>query len=255
MTSRTTLITGASSGIGAAIARRIASPGECLYLHARGGIDGSKVPQLAAVADECKRSGATVETSLGDLADDAVAKGLVDASVERFGRLDRIVSNAGYALSKPIGELSREEVDHSYSVIAGAFSDLISRALPQLIESGNGRVVAVTSFVLDQVPLARLFPATAAAKGAVQAMAMSFAAQVAKDGITVNCVSPGFTEKETSGHSALSTDAWKKAASATPNQRLAKPADIAAAVAFFLSDEASHITGQTLRVDGGLSLI
>jgi len=255
MSPRTTLITGASSGIGAASARRLAEPGECLFLHARGGVDGSKIPFLEAVADDCRQSGATVATMCGDLADDGVAKHLVDATVERFGTLERIVSNAGYALSKPVGEVSRTDFDHSYSVIAGAFADLITQALPHLIRSGRGRVVAVSSFVVDQAPLSRLFPATAAAKGALQALAISFAAQVAKDGITVNCVSPGFTEKESAGHSALSAESWKQAAAATPDQRLAKPSDIAAAIAFFLSDEASHVTGQTLRVDGGLSLI
>lgn len=224
-------------------------------LHARGGIGGSKVPLLEAVADECRQSNAKVELLVGDVADEGEIKRLVDAAVEHFGRLDRIVSNAGFALPKPIGELSRTEFDHSYSVVAGAFVDLVTHALPHLIECGKGRVVAVSSFVVDQVPLGRLFPATSAAKGAMQALALSFAAQVARHGITVNCVNPGFTEKESAGHSALSTEAWQQAAAATPNQRLAKPADIAAAIAFFLSDEASHVTGQSLRVDGGLSLI
>ncbi|MEL6517625.1 MAG: SDR family oxidoreductase, partial [Pseudomonadota bacterium] len=66
---------------------------------------------------------------------------------------------------------------------------------------------------------------------------------------------PGFTEKETHGHSALSQAAWDAAAALTPDGRLAKPRDVAAAIAFFLSDEAEHITGQCLRVDGGLSLV
>lgn len=254
MSGRTTIVTGASSGIGAATARRIAKPGECLLLHARGGVDGSKVPLLQAVAGECRDSGANVEVLIGDLASEGAARDLIDACTKHFGRVDRLVSNAGYALPKAVGELSRTELDHSWSVIAGAFADLITCALPDLVKSDNGRVVAVTSFVVDQVPLGRLFPATSAAKGALQALAMSFAAQVAEDGVTVNCVSPGFTEKESAGHSALSADSWKQAGDATPNRRLAKPADIAAAIAFFLSDEASHVTGQTLRVDGGLSL-
>lgn len=255
MSSRVTIITGASSGIGAATARRIAGPGECLLLHARGGVNGSKIPLLEAVAEECRQSGAAVKTLIGDVANDGEVENIVDTSVGHFGRLDRIVSNAGFALPKLIGDMSRAEFDHSYSVIAGAFFDLITLALPHLIKSGNGRVVAVSSFVVDQAPLARLFPATSAAKGAMQALALSFAAQVAKDGITVNCVNPGFTEKESAGHSALSADSWKQAAAATPNKHLAKPTDVAATIAFFLSDDASHITGQSLRVDGGLSLI
>ena len=85
-------------------------------------------------------------------------------------------------------------------------------------------------------------------------MARTFAVQVARDGVTVNCVAPGFTRKEAGGHTALSDEAWQVAAEMTPNGRLAEPSDIAAAVAFFLGDEAGHITGQTLHVDGGLML-
>ncbi len=255
MTHRVTLITGASSGIGAATARRIAKKGECLVLHARGGIDGSKVALLEDVADTVRASGAEAEVVLGDLDQEGVASSLVDQTLERFGRLDRLVSNAGFALAKPVGEMTRDDFDRSHRVIAGAFVDLITTALPNLISSECGRVVAVSSFVVDQVPGGRLFPATAAAKGAMQSLAKTFAVQVAGHGVTVNCVLPGFTEKETAGHSALSAGSWQAAAELTPNQRLAKPADIAAAIAFFLSDEAAHITGQTLRVDGGLSLI
>lgn len=252
---RVTLITGASSGIGAAIARRIAAQGESLVLHARGGKDGEKIPLLEEVAEQARASGADVCVVTGDLSHADVATGLVDEAIEQFGHLDRVVSNAGFALNKPLGEMTREELDHSHTVITGAFFDLVTAALPHLTASDHGRVVAISSFVVDQAPGGRMFPATAAAKGAMQAMAKTFAVQVAGDGVTVNCVSPGFTEKESTGHSALSTSSWKAAAEMTPDGRLAKPADIAAAVAFFLSDEAAHITGQTLRVDGGLSLI
>ncbi len=255
MDQRVTLITGASSGIGAAVARRIAAAGESLVLHARGGPDGEKIPLLEAVAEQAREAGANVQVMTGDLRHPDVAIGLVDEAVETFGHLDRLVSNAGFALNKPVGEMTREDLDHSHTVITGAFFELVTAALPHLIASDCGRVVAISSFVVDQVPGGRMFPATAAAKGAMQAMARTFAIQVAGDGVTVNCVAPGFTEKETSGHSALSHSSWKAAADMTPDRRLAKPADIAAAVAFFLSDEAAHITGQTLRVDGGLSLI
>lgn len=252
---RVTLITGASSGIGAATARRIAGPGECLCLHARGGVDGKKVPLFKAVAEEARASGAEVHISIGDLGTPGAAADLVKEAVETFGQLDRVVSNAGFALNKVVGEITRAELDHSHTIITGAFFDLISAALPHLTMSECGRVVAVSSFVADQVPIGRMFPATAAAKGAMEAMAKTFAIQVAGDGVTVNCVAPGFTEKESAGHSALSQSSWQDAADFTPNQRLAKPADIAAAIAFFLSDEATHITGQVLRVDGGLSLV
>lgn len=255
MADRVTLITGASSGIGAATARRLAADGESLLLHARGGADGGKIAMLEAVADEARASGAEVRTMLGDLSEPSLAQQLVDEAVAAFGALDRIVSNAGFALNTQVGSLTRQEFEHSHTVITGAFFELMTAAMPHLIGSGRGRVVAVSSFVVDQVPGGRMFPATAAAKGALEALARTFAAQVAADGVTVNCVVPGFTEKDTAGHSALSQDAWRKAAALAPDGRLAKPADIAAAIAFFLSDDAAHITGQSLRVDGGLSLI
>ena len=255
MTNRVTIITGASSGIGAATARVLAAPGEGLVLHARGGDDGSKIALLEKLADEVRQTGARAIVVVSDLADSGVASAMVDACIEEFGRLDRVVSNAGFALSTPVGELSRAELDRSYRVIAGAFLDLMTASLPHLRRSPCGRVVAVSSFVVDQVPGGRLFPATSASKGALQSLALSFAAQVAGEGITVNCVAPGFTEKESAGHSALSAASWEAAAAMTPNGRLAQPRDVAHAIEFLLSDKASHVTGQTLRVDGGLSLI
>lgn len=224
-------------------------------LHARGGVDGSKIALLDKVANEARAQGATVEIFIGDFAQLETSAELVFKTIEQFGRLDRIVSNAGFALNKPVGVMTRQDVDLSYQVIAGAFIDLVTAALPYLTKSDCGRIAAVTSFVVDQMPGERLFPATAAAKGALQSFANTLAVQLAPQGITVNCVSPGFTEKETSGHSALSSESWKAAAALTPDRRLAKPKDVASALAFFLSTEAAHITGQTLRVDGGLSLI
>lgn len=255
MTDRVTLITGASSGIGAATARLLAAPGESLVLHARGGIDGSKITLLKKVAEDAEQAGAKVDVVVSDLSVQGSASAVVENCIRVFGRLHCVVSNAGFALGKPMGELTREELDYSYSVITGAFLDLTTAALPYLLQASEARVVAVSSFVVNQMPGGRLFPATSAAKGALEALAMSLAAQVASEGITVNCVAPGFTQKDATGHSALSSASWEAAAAMTPNGRLATPENIAHAIEFLLSRKASHITGQTLRVDGGLSLL
>ena len=255
MNNYVTLITGASSGIGAAIAQKIAAPGQILFLHARGGVDGSKIEALETVARKAREKGGEVETILCDLGEENAGAGIVNRVIASCQRLDRIVSNAGFAVNNPVGDVTRQQLDHSYQVITGAFFDMVDAALPYLRQSSCGRIVVTSSFVVDQMPGERLFPVTAAAKGALEALARTLAVQLASDGITVNSVAPGFTEKQSTGHSALSQESWVQAAALTPNRRLATPADIAAAIAFFLSEEASHITGQSLRVDGGLSLI
>ncbi|MCP4386502.1 MAG: SDR family oxidoreductase, partial [Hyphomicrobiales bacterium] len=118
-----------------------------------------------------------------------------------------------------------------------------------------GRVVSLSSFVANDFGInGTIFPATAAAKAATEALTRALAFELARKGVTVNCIAPGYTRK-VGGHAAISADAWTAAAEATPNGRIAEPEDVAATVAFLLSREARHITGQVIRVDGGLSLL
>ncbi|MRG70737.1 SDR family oxidoreductase [Alphaproteobacteria bacterium HT1-32] len=251
---RVVLITGASSGIGAAVCRRVAAPGTSLMLHARGGKNGEKKDNLLAIAEAARQAGAEAETVFCDLETPGSASALSAMTVERFGRIDQIVSNAGFALRQDIGEVTRQDLDRSLQGMAGAFFDLMSESYESLRTSERGRVVAVSSFVAHVFKAGQLFPVTAAAKGAIEAMAKSLATQLAPFGSTVNCVAPGYTRKEATGHSALSSSAWDTAADLTPMKRIADPDDIAATVAFLLSDDAKHITGQTIHVDGGLTL-
>ncbi|MDD9878254.1 MAG: SDR family oxidoreductase [Magnetovibrio sp.] len=245
-TERVILVTGASSGIGAAVCRRLAAPGARIVAHARSGLDET----VAHLRD----AGAEAEACLADLAEPGAAAQLVGFAAETFGGLDQIVSNAGFADPTRFGEVSRGELDRSLATMTGAFFDLATAALPHLRKSRRGRVVAISSFVAHAFPADYLFPVTAAAKGGLEALARTLARQLAADGVTVNCVAPGFTRKDKQGHSSLGGDAWQRAAELTPMGRIADPDDIAALVAFLLGPEARHITGQVIHVDGGLGL-
>jgi NAD(P)-dependent dehydrogenase (short-subunit alcohol dehydrogenase family) len=248
----TALVTGAASGIGAATARLIAPNCRHLVLHGRATRPESQA-RLEATAAECAALGPQVLTLTGDLAEPGTGKSLVERTVDRCGGLDHLVSNAGFADKRSVAELGRADVDRSYAAMTGAFFELAQTAMPALKSSVQGRIVLVSSFVAHRFARGGLFPASAAAKAGAEALARSLAAELAPSGVTVNAVVPGYTRKD-SGTTALSADAWVKAAEITPLGRIGDPADVAALIAFLLSPAARHITGQSIAVDGGLSL-
>lgn len=246
---RVVIVTGASSGIGRATAMRLAAPGTGLVLGARANANG-----LEATAAAARARGAAVDILLGDLRQADTAAALVEQARTVFGRIDQVVSNAGKADKRPFGDFAAADLDAQLALHAVPFAALVTTALDDLRGSAWGRVVAVSSFVAHQVGVnAVMFPTTAAAKGALEALARTLARQLAPTGTTVNVVVPGHTRKE-SAHAALDPAGWAAAVRATPSGRIAEPDDIAAAIAFFLSREACHVTGQVLHVDGGLSL-
>jgi 3-oxoacyl-[acyl-carrier protein] reductase len=239
-------ITGAASGIGAALARALAGPGRILLLHT-----GSNAGGLAKIAEDAKTAGARVETLIGDLGEEATARQLAALAGDR---LDALIANAGYADRTPYEQLQPDQLDKAYAAMTMGFFHLSRHLLPALRSAPAGRIVAISSFVAHRYRLVgERFPASAAAKAGLEALAKALALDLAPEGITVNCVVPGHIEKD-------SQDAARKAARRErmqpliPMGRMGQPEDVTGIVEFLLSPAAGYITGQLIHVDGGLTL-
>ena len=244
------LITGAATGIGAALARRMAAPGRRFLLTTRSSVDA-----LAAVAQDVREAGAEAEVCLSDLADGGAAASLVATCSEKFGGLDLLVSNAGFADATPFEEQTLEGMTRAFNTMALSFFELTQAALPLLRRSSQPRVVAISSFITHRFHDDSLFASSAAAKAALESVAKTLARVAAPDGIPVNIVAPGHVEKD----KAIGTDAAAarraSVAARVPMGRIATPADIVGPILFLLSPDAGYLTGTTLHVDGGLATL
>lgn len=243
---RAILITGAASGIGAATAARLAGRGVGLLLHSRHNQAG-----LDRAATAAQAAGAEVKLMLGDLAVPELAAALVTATMERFGRLDTIVSNAGFADRTPVADLTDAAFARSLEAIQWGFLRLARAAMPHL--GAGGRIVAVSSFVAHAFrPGVATFPASAAAKAGMEALVRALAMELAPRRVTVNAVVPGFIRKDAAAHAALDPAAMQHQLAQIPLGRVGLPGEVAAAIGFLASPDASYITGQCLHVSGGL---
>ena len=243
---KTLIITGASSGIGAAAARLFAKEGAQVVLNAR------REDVLRATVREIEEAGGRAAHVAGDVSDASVAQALVDTAISRFGGLDGAFNNAG--LVGDMGPVTEMKED-TWSTVLGTnltSAFLAARAqIPALVERGGGSLVFTGSFVGVGNGGMPGMAAYAAAKAGLMGLVQSLAIDWAAHGIRVNAVLPGGTRTAMAGDDP---DTLDFVAGLHPLKRLAQPEEIARAALFLLSDDASFVTGAPLVADGGMSV-
>jgi 3-oxoacyl-[acyl-carrier protein] reductase len=242
LTGMTALVTGASGGIGSAVAKALAGQGATVAL------SGTRVEALAAVAAEIP--GAVVLPC--NLSDGTAVDALVPQAVEALGgKLDILVNNAGVTRDNLLMRMKDDEWDTVIRVNLEAAFRLMRAAAKPMMKARFGRIISITSVVgTTGNPGQANY---AASKGALVAMTKSVAQELASRGVTANCVAPGFI---TTAMTEVLPDAQKEALNARiPAGAMGTGTDIAAAVAYLASREAAYVTGQTLHVNGGMAMI
>jgi 3-oxoacyl-[acyl-carrier protein] reductase len=240
-TGKVAIVTGASRGIGRAIALRLASPGTVVICVARG-------ENAAPTAEAVRAAGGAAESHGVDVTDAAGVEALVSGVVERHGRIDVLVSNAGIARDQLMLRMKRADWDEVIATNLTASFSWCQAVLKPMIRQRSGRIVAISSVVgqMGNAGQANY----AASKAGLIGFCKSLAREVASRGITVNVVAPGLIGTDMT--KAITDNAKADWAAQIPLGRMGTPEDVAAAVRFLASDEASYITGQVLAVNGGM---
>lgn len=240
---RTAIVTGASGGIGRAIAAAMAREGAAVLVHY-----ATNRESADAVVRGIQHSGGRARSVQGDVGRPAEARRLVDEALAAFGGVHILVNNAGITRDTLVLRMKEEDWQTVINTnLSGAFY-CTKAALREFIRQRSGRIINIASVVAQMGSTGQAN--YAAAKAGMIGMTKAVAREVASRGITVNAVAPGFIEAGQTQR--LTPPIARSYLEQVPLGRAGKPEDVAAAVVFLASDDASYITGQVLNVDGGL---
>jgi 3-oxoacyl-[acyl-carrier protein] reductase len=241
LTKKVALVTGASRGIGAAVAKVLAAQGATVVAAARGSHAAATVAAIVA-------AGGKAEAASLDVTDPAAVETVVAAALTSHGRIDILVNNAGIARDQLMMRMKRDDWDAVIATNLTAAYTCTQAVLRSMIRQRGGRIITISSVVGQMGNAGQVN--YAASKAGLIGMAKALAREVASRGITVNVVAPGLIETDMT--KALTADASQNWASQIPLGRLGAPNDVAWTVCFLASDEAAYITGQVVAVNGGM---
>ncbi len=243
LTDKVAIITGSSRGIGAGIAKTLAAQGAKVVVNHRSSPEGAE-----EVAAAIKADGGEAVVVQADVAQIGEAQSLIKASIDTYGQIDILVNNAGTTRDKLIMQMKPDEWDLVLQTNLSSVYNCSKAVIRPMMKKRKGRIINITSIVglAGQAGQSNY----AASKAGIIGFTKSLAKEVGSRNITVNAVAPGFVP--TTLTDALTEEQTQSAVDNTPLGRLGTVEDVAAAVIFLASDEASFITGQVLSVDGGL---
>jgi 3-oxoacyl-[acyl-carrier protein] reductase len=238
------VVTGASKGIGAAVAKALAAEGASVVVNYASSKQGAD-----AVVAEIGRAGGKAVAVKGDVSKAVEAKAIVDAAVEHFGRLDVLVNNSGVYEFKPLEDITEEHFRQEFDINVLGLLLTTQAAAKHLGEGGS--IVNIGSLVTRiSPPASAVYTGT---KGAVDAITGVLARELGPRGIRVNTVSPGMVETEgTHAAGFIGSEFAANAAAQTPLGRIGQPQDIASIVTFLASDDSHWLTGEQLYASGGM---
>ena len=245
LTDKVAIVTGASRGIGEAIAKQLSSCGAKIILIARNS------DQLVAVKEAIISNGGIAESMAGDVSNLNSISEIVTNTIDKWGRIDILVNNAGIARDNIIMRMKEDDWDSVMNInLKGCFNGIKSVARP-MIKNKAGRIINITS-VIGQIGNAGQSN-YAASKAGIMGLTKSMAKELGSRNITVNAVAPGYITTDMTNE--LNDEVKEQLKSSIPLGRLGTPDDVANLVCFLASDEAGYITGQTFNVDGGMVMI